>query len=122
MESAEDLGPLSKLTPGDLDALKKYMDRHIEEVLRARGLIHRLIQDNARTEAVNEALDSVAAKTGTSPEDALLMALTFYDLAVDAVLQGQRLVVVDKDYHFLREVKGLIPKTPEPRSRETVAG
>ena len=120
METAKELGFLSKLSPADLMALAQYFDRHVEESIRSNALLQRLAVASVSSELVNETLATIAAKTGASPEDAMVMALTLYDVAVDAMRQGQRLVLVDNDYRFVREVTGLLQDKSD--SHEKVAG
>jgi hypothetical protein len=122
MEPAGELGFLSKLSPDDLQALFRHVDRHVRESLGLDGTLHRLAVESVRSEHVSEALHAVTAKTGASPENAMVMALTLYEVAIDAMRQGQRLVLVDKDYRFVREVTGLLQETPEAPSHEKVAG
>jgi hypothetical protein len=122
METAEQLGFLSKLSPDDLIALKQFVDRHMEESFRTNALLQRLAGASVRSELINETLTAITEKTGAIPEEAMVLALTLYDVAVDATRQGQRLILVDKDYRFVREVTGLLQRTPESPSHERVAG
>ena len=120
METAEEFGFLSKLSPDYLKALKQFVDRYMEEAIRTSALLQRLAVPSVRSELIHETLTSITAKTGTTPEDAMVMALTLYDVAVDATRQGQRVVLVDKDYRFVREVTGLLQAKPD--AHEKVAG
>jgi hypothetical protein len=120
METTEESGFLSKLSPDDLKALKQFVDRHMEESFRTNALLQRHAVDSVRSELINETLASITAKTGTTPEDALVMALTLYDVAVDAASSGQRIVLVDKDYRFVREITGLLQAKSD--AHEKVAG
>jgi hypothetical protein len=120
MATAEELGFVSKLSPDDLSEIKQFVDRYMGESIRTNALLQKLGVASVSSELVNETLAAIVAKTGADPEDAVVMALTLYDVAVDAARQGQRLVLVDEDYRFVREVTGLLQDQPDPH--EKVAG
>lgn len=116
MNDTGDTGLDPRLSPDDI---KRYINEIIEINLRNKQL---MIQEVARSEAVNEALRSITAKTGATPDEALIMALTLYEVVIDAVKQGRRLVLVDGDYRFVREITGLLRERPDPSTHEKVAG
>jgi hypothetical protein len=122
METAGEPGFLSKLSPADLIALKQFIDQRMEESYRTNAVIQSLAAASVRSELINERLAAITAKTGESPEDAMVMALTLYDVVIDAMRQDQRLVLLDKSYGFVREVTGLLRRSPEAPLHEKVAG
>jgi hypothetical protein len=122
METAGELGFLSKLSPADLVALKQFIDQRMEESFRTNAMIQSLAAASVRSELINETLAGITEKTGESPEDTLVMALTLYEVAIDAMRQDQRLVLLDKSYGFVREVTGLLKRSPEAPLHDKVAG
>jgi hypothetical protein len=122
MENDAEPEVLFKLSQEERDKLYKFLNDYIRDYIQESGMLNRLALESARTEGVNEALRAVTAKTGATPEDALATALTLYEVVIDAIKQDQRLVLVDKDYRFVREITGLMPKKPESSPHEKVAG
>jgi hypothetical protein len=152
MATAEGLGLLSRLSPGEIQDLERFVDRRVEEFVKKDAILRKHAAEPARSELINGTLASVAAKAGMTegefllrlaaeadriesihetlasitaktkmtPEEAMAMALTFYEVAVDAIRQDQRVVLVDKDYRYVREVTGLM--RAEPDISKKVAG
>ena len=120
MDATEAKEFVSKLSQADQNELARLIVQNIRNALRSEAFSRLAMQTNL-SEVVLESLGAITAKTGASQDDALLMALTLYDVAIDALRQGLRLVLVDKDYRFVREVTGLVEETPENSLHEKVA-
>jgi hypothetical protein len=67
-------------------------------------------------------VEDLALKTGDSSEDVLLKALALYEAAIEARKKGQRLVLVGRDYQFIREIVGFGKESQVSDQRELVAG
>ena len=119
---------LANFSEANWEELAEFLENRIKPSLMSSiqskldPLIRELVSKSSRSEAVNLALANIMAKTGTSENDVLLLALTLYDLAVDAAEKGQRLVLLDRDYRFVREIVGLGLNKPETVLHESVAG
>ena len=121
MATADELEVRSGSPLGDRRLFEQSIVRQIGE-LRAEVEALKLSNPSGDSGASGKALTTVMAKTGASAEDALLLALTLYDIAIDATRQGQRLVLLDNEYRFVREVTGLTREVSESPSQEKVAG
>ena len=106
----------------DQQQLARFIDGHIRDSLRSNALLSRLATESSRSELVIETLAGITSKTGLSPDEVLVLALTLYDVAVDAVQRGERLVLLDSDYRYVREVTGLGLNEADAPVHETVAG
>ena len=117
MEPAEELGFATKLTQDDLEGFKRYVDRLVAERLvesfKANDLIRNMALTSVKSTVEDRLLSSLALKTDTSPEDVMTLALTLYDLAIDATRANQRLILVDKEYRYVSEVIGLTNEQSE---------
>ena len=121
MDTTKKPGFLANLSDADRRELAEFLESRIKDSFLSDPRIKSILTDY-RSNPVNLALANVVAKTGTSEEEALLLAITLYDLAVDAAANGQRLVLLDKDYHFVKELVGLGLKKPEAVVHESVTG
>jgi hypothetical protein len=122
MEHPETPEVLKKLTYSEVEQLLQFIDKHVETTIMRGGLLEKLAVESVRSQQVNESLRVITAKTGTTPEKAMIMALALYEVAIDAISQDQRLVLVDKEYGFVREITGVLEKKPNLSSHDKVAG
>ena len=113
---------LDKLDPHEQAELFTFLGSYIKSTIENDGDSDKRSSELVRSEAVGFTLGKVVEKTGRPPEEVLLFALTFYEIAIDAVKRGQRLVLVDNGYGFVSEVTGLMPTTSENVAHEKVAG
>ena len=114
MESAE--------KPVDMTDFSRFVDQRIQEAFQKNPLWNKLIVEAAQTKSRDQLIAALAAKNGTTPDDTLWMAITLYDVAMEALEQGQRLILVDQDYGFVREVTGLVKEPTRAVAIEKVAG
>ena len=125
MATVEDVDPSSKLPPELQKSIEEIVDRRVMKITRAttlNKLLRRITVGSDSRGLIAETLAAVTSKTGNTPEDAISIALTLYDVAIDAAKQGQRLLLVDEDYRFIREVTGLTRNVSEQASTEMIAG
>ena len=113
---------LNTLSEVDRQELVRVLDPYIRDSVRSNALLNKLTTESSRSELVNETLAGITSKTGLSPDEVLVLALTLYDVAVDAVQRGERLVLLDSDYRYVREVTGLGLNEADAPVHETVAG
>jgi hypothetical protein len=73
------------------------------------------------TNAVLGAVEDLTVETGDTKEDVLFKALALYEAAVRARKKGQRLVLVERDYHFVREIIGFDQENQESLQKQAVA-
>lgn len=59
------------------------------------------------TDELNQRLDQMAEKSGSSKSDLLRKAIVLMDLAVNENAKGNVLAVTDKNHHVLREIVGV---------------
>lgn len=98
-----------------------FKDQIIEQLRRVPSveLFSSLFEDST---ANVDALLRLVEKTGDTPEDVLLKALTLYEVAFDATHEeNQRLVLATHDYDFVREIVGLGKEEVETQDVETKA-
>jgi hypothetical protein len=112
---------LKRFTPEERDEFLVFMRNQIRLMLEQNSDFEKRSRDLVRSEGVSEALDRLVEKTGDNRGDLLQMALTLYEIVIDAVNKGQRLALLGPDYRFIREIVGFKPPKSEVNEPETVA-
>jgi hypothetical protein len=92
----------------------------------AKEIMKSLIVDSIReslghSDAVMTMVDDLTSETGDTREDVLLKALILFEAALKATQKGQRLVLVESDYRFIREIVGIDRLKPEAATSENIA-
>ena len=113
---------LDKLSAADRAELFNFIRSQIPLVLAQNPDFENRSRELVRSEGVSEALDRLVEKTGDNREDLLQMALTLYEVVIDAVNKGQRVALLGPDYQFVREIVGFNRPKSEANEPETVAG
>lgn len=92
-----------------------------------KEIVKALVFDSIRetlgqSDAVMAMVEDLTSETGDTREDLLLKALILYDAALKAKRKGQRLVLVEPDYRFIREIVGIDREDRAHTETEKVAG
>lgn len=61
----------------------------------------------AQMKALIKIVDDLSMKLNEPPSDTILKALTIYEIAVQATQQGSHIAVLDREWGFVREIKGI---------------
>ena len=112
----------NNLSDKDREEILDFIKRQIVEIIKEDQELRMISEKAARSESVSAALRGVVEKTGEATEEALLNALTLYEVAIDAVKQGQRLALLSKDYRYIREIVGVGHPKLETADHESFAG
>ena len=115
---------LKKLSPEDAKQLMRIVVETAMDAVEARipGLFGSVRDMLGYTDTVLAEVEDLTNKTGDTREDVLLKALILYEAAVDATQKGQRLVLVEPDYRFIREIVGIGRDDRVHTETEKVAG
>jgi hypothetical protein len=119
---------LKKVPPGEAVGIVKDITEMVMRQLKDGG-VQRIVNESldgmrqslGHTDAVLGAVEDLVQKTGDTNEDVLLKALALYDAAIKARQKGQRLVLVGRDYQFVREIVGFDQEEQRPAQLERVA-
>lgn len=113
---------LRGLIPEEQDKVVSFFEKLMMEIIKKKYFTDLITKEHARKNTIAETADEIARTTGDEREEVILKALTLYELAIDAVNEGKRLVLLTQDYRFSREITGLVePKVKASASEHSSA-